>query len=84
MCNPSSGDLVEGVPADISRTLRRRYFLVEKARNANIIGKPPEAPPCLHTQDSLSYARLLSELVILAHGRQGCWLLLTTKGQVHK
>lgn len=40
---PDSGDLVEGVPVDISRTLRRRTFLVEKAKDANIIGKPPDS-----------------------------------------
>ncbi len=46
--NPRNGKLVEGVPAELSRTLRRRYYLVDKARNANIIGKPPEPATCLH------------------------------------
>ena len=46
--NPRNGKLVEGVPAELSRTLRRRYDLVDKARNANIIGKPPEPATCLH------------------------------------
>eukprot|EP00887_Chlorella_sp_A99_P000266 scaffold13.g266.t1 len=32
------GALAEGVPLAISRTLRRRYYLVEKARDARIIG----------------------------------------------
>ena len=30
--------LSEGLPLDISRALRRRYFLVEKARDASIVG----------------------------------------------
>ena len=30
--------LTEGLPLEISRALRRRYFLVEKARDANIVG----------------------------------------------
>lgn len=32
------GALTEGLPLEISRALRRRYFLVEKARDANIVG----------------------------------------------
>ena len=31
-------DLLEGVPADIKRSQKRRNFLIEKARNASIIG----------------------------------------------
>ncbi len=31
-------DLLEGVPADIRRSQKRRNFLIEKARNASIIG----------------------------------------------
>lgn len=29
---------LQGLPADVGRTLRRRYYLVEKARNAAIVG----------------------------------------------
>jgi diphthamide biosynthesis protein 2 len=32
------GALREGLPLDISRALRRRYFLVQKARDARIVG----------------------------------------------
>ncbi|KAK9785346.1 hypothetical protein WJX73_008039 [Symbiochloris irregularis] len=34
----AGGRWQEGLPLDITRTLKRRYYLVEKARNANIIG----------------------------------------------
>jgi diphthamide biosynthesis protein 2 len=36
--DPARGSWVEGLPAAVSATLRRRYFLVEKARNASIVG----------------------------------------------
>ena len=62
--NPSTDNLVQGVPADISRTLRRRYFLVDKAKNANIIGKPPEPPPCMHAQDSLRHVRAACQALL--------------------
>lgn len=35
---PESHQMVEGLSQDATRTLRRRYFLVEKARAANIVG----------------------------------------------
>jgi diphthamide biosynthesis protein 2 len=35
---PSTGDLVEGLPREVSRVLKRRYYLVEKARDAHIVG----------------------------------------------
>ncbi len=39
---PSNSDssikIEQGLPLEVSRLLKRRYFLVEKARNANIIG----------------------------------------------
>ena len=38
MYDPQTGCIREGVPQDISRTLRRRAYLIEKARNANIVG----------------------------------------------
>ena len=28
----------QGLPSDVNRTLMRRYYLVEKARNASIVG----------------------------------------------
>ena len=34
----------EGLPIAISKTLKRRYFLVEKAKNANVIGMPQHLP----------------------------------------
>jgi diphthamide biosynthesis protein 2 len=36
--DPSGGGLSEGLPPGVARTLRRRYYLVEKARNADVIG----------------------------------------------
>lgn len=36
--DPAAGALVEGLPLDVSRALRRRYFLVQKARDARIVG----------------------------------------------
>ena len=38
--DPATDTMTEGLPAEVSKLLRRRYFLVEKARNANIVGKP--------------------------------------------
>jgi diphthamide biosynthesis protein 2 len=34
----SSIKIEQGLPLDVSKLLKRRYFLVEKARNANIVG----------------------------------------------
>eukprot|EP00884_Botryococcus_braunii_P018631 jgi/Botrbrau1/5451/Bobra.27_1s0004.3 len=36
--DPTSGTLAEGVPRQVEQTLRRRAFLLEKARTANIVG----------------------------------------------
>ena len=41
MYDPTSGCIREGVPQDITRTLRKRMYLIEKARNANIVGGTP-------------------------------------------
>ncbi|BDA47727.1 probable 2-(3-amino-3-carboxypropyl)histidine synthase subunit 2 [Coccomyxa sp. Obi] len=38
MYNPHEDSLREGLPSEISRTLRKRNFLIEKAKNSNIIG----------------------------------------------
>lgn len=38
LLDPSTGTITEGLPLETSRLLRRRYFLVEKARQANIMG----------------------------------------------
>ncbi|EIE23796.1 diphthamide biosynthesis protein [Coccomyxa subellipsoidea C-169] len=38
MYNPQEDSLREGLPSEISRTLRKRNYLIEKAKNANIIG----------------------------------------------
>ena len=38
MYNPREGSMREGLPLEIRRTLRKRNFLVEKAKNSNIIG----------------------------------------------
>lgn len=38
MYDPELKTWQEGLPVDISKTLKRRYFLVEKAKNANVIG----------------------------------------------
>jgi diphthamide biosynthesis protein 2 len=34
----AAGALSEGLPLEVSRALRRRYFLVEKAREASVVG----------------------------------------------
>lgn len=39
MYDPGEDEWQEGLPTHISRTLKRRYFLVEKAKNANVIGE---------------------------------------------
>lgn len=41
MYNPASHSWQEGLPHQISRTLKRRYFLVEKAKNASVVGGLP-------------------------------------------
>ncbi|KAK9814668.1 hypothetical protein WJX72_009496 [[Myrmecia] bisecta] len=38
MFDPAAQCWQEGLPTEISRTLRKRYYLVEKAKNANIVG----------------------------------------------
>lgn len=38
MYNPREDSMREGLPLEISRTLRKRHFLIEKAKNSNIIG----------------------------------------------
>ena len=38
--SPATGVVQEGVPQDIRRTMRKRTYLVERARNANIVGAP--------------------------------------------
>ena len=47
MFDPEAKTWQEGLPLDINKTLKRRYFLVEKAKNANVIGTPanPTATP---------------------------------------
>lgn len=42
--DPEQDKWQEGLPVQISRTLKRRYFLVEKAKNANVVGEPKRAP----------------------------------------
>lgn len=36
--DPGSGRLTEGVPPEVSRMLKRRYYFVERARNAAVVG----------------------------------------------
>ena len=39
LCNVYHTEVcLQGVPGTVGRVLRRRYFLVEKARNASIVG----------------------------------------------
>jgi hypothetical protein len=47
--DPASSTLHEGVPLHIEQSLRRRAFLLEKARLANIVGSP-RAPFSLSQQ----------------------------------
>ena len=44
MYDPAENNWQEGLPIAISKTLKRRYFLVEKAKNANVIGMPQHLP----------------------------------------
>lgn len=37
--NPQEDSLREGLPSEISRMLRKRNYLIEKAKNANIVGE---------------------------------------------
>lgn len=46
MYDPENGSWQEGLPLDISKTLKRRYFLVEKAKNANVIGNSKKTETC--------------------------------------
>ncbi len=38
MLEPGEGRWQHGAPLEVTRSLRRRYYLVEKAKNASIIG----------------------------------------------
>jgi len=44
MYDPEKNSWQEGLPIAISKTLKRRYFLVEKAKNANVIGMAQHLP----------------------------------------
>ena len=44
MYDPAENSWQEGLPIAISKTLKRRYFLVEKAKNANVIGTAQQLP----------------------------------------
>ena len=44
MYDPAENSWQEGLPIAISKTLKRRYFLVEKAKNANVIGMAQHLP----------------------------------------
>lgn len=39
--DPSTQQVSHGLPSAVQRLLRRRYFLTEKAKDANIIGGLP-------------------------------------------
>lgn len=39
MLEPHEGRWQDGVPLHMTRTLKRRYYLVEKAKNAHVIGQ---------------------------------------------
>ena len=45
MYDPGLETWQEGLPLDINKTLKRRYYLVEKAKNASVIGAPSTPPP---------------------------------------
>lgn len=48
MHDPELKTWQEGLPLDINKTLKRRYFLVEKAKNADVIGTHSPLLPSLH------------------------------------
>jgi hypothetical protein len=48
MYDPAENSWQEGLPIAISKTLKRRYFLVEKAKNANVIGMAQHLPSWHH------------------------------------
>lgn len=47
MYDPEQNSWQEGLPVEISKTLKRRYFLVEKAKNANVIGVLQHCSDCV-------------------------------------
>lgn len=49
MYDPEHNSWQEGLPMEISKTLKRRYFLVEKAKNANVIGVLQHCSDCVST-----------------------------------
>lgn len=60
MWDPCEDRWQEGIPLEIIRTLKRRYYLVEKARNAHIVGEMalerlPSACKLLHSSCSTSH-----------------------------
>lgn len=46
MLDPEEGRWQDGVPLKMTRTLKRRYYLVEKAKNANVIGHTTSSQTC--------------------------------------
>ena len=54
MLEPGEMRWQEGIPLGITRALKRRFYLVEKARNACIVG----VDPTLYTLNTLTYRKI--------------------------
>lgn len=44
MLEPDEGRWQDGIPLGVTRCLKKRYYLVEKAKNASIVGEASEKP----------------------------------------
>lgn len=54
--DPATQRLTHGMPSTTSKLLRRRYFLTEKAKDANIIGADYLCKMCFHNHEKTSGA----------------------------
>jgi diphthamide biosynthesis protein 2 len=69
LLNPQTGETQQGLSQDLARLLKRRYYLVEKARGAAMVGL------LVGTLGAVGYLEVLQELKVLAKEvRCGvCW-----------
>lgn len=71
MYDPELKTCQEGLPQDINKTLKRRYFLVEKAKNASVIGTTTPSAPCPLILPRSWRPRGATECVWLLHAQAG-------------
>ena len=70
LLNPETGETQEGLSQDLGRLLKRRYYLVEKARGASMVGL------LMGTLGAVGYLEVLQELKRLAKEVSSCLSVL--------